>query len=87
MMWDMGSAWGWPLFFGWLAVLVGLGLIVWGVVRCGAPRWAGDEPRRFGEPDAREILERRYARGELSDEQFEAMRRRLTPSTNAYDMT
>ncbi|HEU5430337.1 MAG TPA: SHOCT domain-containing protein [Thermomicrobiales bacterium] len=86
MMWDMGSAVGWSIVVGWLAVLAGVALIVWGVVRCAAPRRAQEEPPRLGEPNAREILARRYARGEISDEQFDAMRRRLTPA-NAYDMT
>jgi uncharacterized membrane protein len=35
------------------------------------------EPPRRAEPTALEILERRYASGELSDEEFEAKRHRL----------
>jgi uncharacterized membrane protein len=35
------------------------------------------EPDRTGDLDAIDVLRRRYAAGELADEEFDAMRRRL----------
>jgi putative membrane protein len=53
------------------------GIVLWAVAALA--RGTGNEralpPRR--EPTALEILERRYARGELSDEEFDARRRML----------
>lgn len=87
MIGNMELGWGWSIVVGWLGISIILVLIVWSAVNCRTPRRARPAPMRSAEPTAREILERRYARGELSDEQFEAMRRRLMPPTSAYDMT
>ena len=75
----MGDGWGWWMLFGSLGFIGFWGLVIWGVVtlarRPGNQGMERSEPR---EPSALEILKRRYARGELSDDEFEAMRRRLT---------
>jgi putative membrane protein len=56
----------------WLALVAGIVvLVVWAV------RQAGSRPRDERGPDAVEILRQRYARGELSREQFEQMKRDL----------
>jgi putative membrane protein len=52
-------------------------VIIWAVFTLRA-RWSGDH--HYAATDAgtaQKILEHRYARGELSDEQYESMRARL----------
>lgn len=80
-MWHMGNdnGWGWWMTMGWLWMVVFWGLIIWAVyaVISRLERKPTDqEPRE--EATALDILERRYARGELTTEQFEEMRTRLT---------
>jgi putative membrane protein len=79
----MGGGWGWGFGFGWL-VLIALAILVgWLVVNGGRqPPIARTRPPN-PEPSALEILERRYASGELSDEQFERMRQRLEAAAGA----
>ncbi|HTE83762.1 MAG TPA: SHOCT domain-containing protein [Dehalococcoidia bacterium] len=81
MMWNYGAGWGWWMLFGWVWMIVFWGLIVWGVFtlvsKLSGPR-GGDSPSR---ESALDILERRYASGELTHEQFEEMRRRLTATS------
>lgn len=75
----MMGAWGTPVqpWWGvvsgimWLLILVGLGLVVVWAVRQAAP----EQTQATREPLA--ILKERYARGELTREQFEQMRRDL----------
>jgi putative membrane protein len=77
-MWHMGEGRGWWMLMGWLWVLLFWGLVaraVYTLVTRSAP--ACRSGRETAEPSALEVLERRYARGELSDEQFEAMRELL----------
>jgi putative membrane protein len=80
-MWQMHDGWGWWMVFGWLWMIVFWGLIIWvvyAVIERLEGRPADQAPRDEG--TAMEILQRRYARGELATEQFEEMRRRLTES-------
>ena len=73
-MWHMGDGWGWWMLVGWLWMVLLIAAIVWAVYAMTERT----EPRRPDrEPDALQILERRYARGELTHEQFEEMRARL----------
>lgn len=73
-----GDGWGWTPMAGmgliWILLLVVLVFVVW--------RLAGANGRGPGEPPAAkesplEILERRYARGEIDREEFEQRRRDL----------
>ena len=82
-MWHMGDGWGWWMGFGWIWMIILVAVIVWAVLRLTDRGGGRHEPLGPVEPSAREILERRYAAGELSDEQYEAMRRRLTPPSGA----
>ncbi|NIH69272.1 SHOCT domain-containing protein [Modestobacter marinus] len=67
---------GWMLIFG-LLLIVGLTLVVVVVVRAigggvhrkAGPTHADDRPRRSR---AREVLDERYARGELTTEEYRA---------------
>ncbi len=74
--------------FGWMGVgmlfnfLLGLGLlalVVVGVIF--AVRWlvpaSGESPRGHSRDDALEIVRTRYARGEISQDEFDRLRREL----------
>ncbi len=78
MMWGTGEGWGWWMLFGWVWMVAFWGLVIWGIVtlvnRTGDGGGSSDERA----PSALEILERRYARGEIGHDEFEEMRQRLT---------
>jgi len=78
-MWHMGDGWGWWMLSG-TVMMAGFWIaIFWALAAINRrPPDASVERSGRAEPTALEILERRYARGELSDDEFEAMRRRLT---------
>lgn len=70
-----GGGWGW-MVFGWLVMAVFWVLVIAGVVF--AVRWVsghGEWGRQDTPTAPLEILRRRYAAGELTKEQFEAMKR------------
>jgi putative membrane protein len=82
--------WGfgfWPLFpLFWLGIII---FLCW-----GARRWSGGrnniQPYRTPgerpfEPNAMEILRRRYARGEIDGTTFDQMRERLESSGRSRD--
>ena len=70
MMWY--GAGGWWMFISMLLFWGGLiALIVWAV------RASSDRPREHQRNRALEILEERYARGEIDHEEFEQRRRTL----------
>jgi putative membrane protein len=77
-MWHMGDGWGWWMIFGslmmvgfWIAVIWAVSAVVRG---SSAP---GRDKASPSDPTALEILARRYASGEISDEEFEMKRRKL----------
>jgi putative membrane protein len=70
MMGHFGN-WGWGMGFGWIIPLVVVGLIVWAVVAANRSQQAGGGDRSM------DILKERYARGEIDEETFESMRRKL----------
>jgi len=67
---DMGLMWLWML--GWsVLLLAGLAALVWVIVRL--TRGGGQSPdNRSG--SARSILDERYARGEIGDEEYRTRR-------------
>ncbi len=78
--WGLGTwllmGFGMLLFWGLVAAV-----IVWVVRTTGAPRRPGygggvpmDKPAVPTRPSAREILDERYARGEISDEEYRSRR-------------
>lgn len=68
--------WSFGFGFGWLIIVLSLILIVFGIVQLVRMGY-GDRRSRPRE-DAYDILERRYASGEISKEQFEAMKKDLS---------
>jgi len=79
--WGWGGGWGtglgvWGIVlgvFGMLVPLVFLGLIIWAVVRL-----AHGSPVRSREDSALAVLRERYARGEISRDDYERMKRELS---------
>ncbi len=77
-MWPYGHDWGWG--WGWAMVI---SMVVFWALLIAAFVYAvsalGRTGRGWGGPpeSAREILDRRYARGELTREQYEQMRQDL----------
>ena len=77
MMW--GGGWGWMIFFGLLMMILFWGTIILLVVL--AIRWLRGSSRDFHLPSekiALEILQARFARGEIDKEEYEEKRRLLT---------
>ncbi|MBL29143.1 MAG: hypothetical protein CMM50_16545 [Rhodospirillaceae bacterium] len=81
-MWDgrmMGGDWGWGhMLFGSISMIIFWGGLILLVVLL--IRWLGDGHTGFGprRRTALDILEERFARGEIDHEEFEARRRRLS---------
>lgn len=79
--WDHGHAWGWS-WFGVVMVIVtmvlfwgGLGTIVYLVVhRPGRRELGGDRP---ADRSAEQILDERFARGEIDEDELKARRTAL----------
>jgi putative membrane protein len=67
------TGWLWPV-----VMLAGLALVVYVLVRLvrdGTSKGARDDVEQ--RPSARELLDERYARGELDDDEYERRRRNL----------
>ena len=85
-MWGYGFGWGWPLLvFGtvlWIAVLV---VLIWALMRWVSHKTSTPPPTMEhmppSRPSALEILQQRYARGEIDTATFEQMRERLEASS------
>ncbi len=82
--WGMGDPpWGWHMWWGaWGVGMMLFMLLFWALIIVGVValfRWAFGRSGPSGRPErggrALEILKERYAKGELTREQFEAMRR------------
>ena len=75
MMWHGMDGWGlgWGMMgIGWLFMVLFWVLVIVGIV--ALVRWLGGGPGGGGRR-ARDILNERYAKGEITKEQFEQMRR------------
>ncbi len=74
MMWNEMGGW-WGMGFGWIVPLFIIAMVVWMVTsRISRNRSDSGAPSRNS---ALEILKERYARGELSKEEFESMRKEI----------
>lgn len=85
MMWGWdgfgpGYGYGWMAFFGPLFMILFWGLIIWGIVTLVRAA-AGKEDRMIGgtkkEDSALAVLRERYAKGEISKEEFEEKKKGL----------
>lgn len=79
MPWD-GWGWHWGMmllmWLFWIALIAGIVLVItWAAQRAGRRTPAGAMPES---EDPQTILKRRYARGEISHEEYERMRRELS---------
>lgn len=85
MMWGYGFGWGWLMMslstILWIAILV---VLVWALIRWLHMRTSTQVPPTSSGmqsgPTALEILQQRYARGEIDAATFEQMRERLQAS-------
>ena len=73
-MWHMDDGMGWWMVIGSFWFLLFWVAIIWAVIR------SSERPQQTGErgESALEILRKRYARGEITKEQFDQMRRDLS---------
>jgi putative membrane protein len=91
MMWGYGFSWGGMLLMPlsmalWVALLV---VLVWAVIRWLDRRTVPSNPTYTSTPSigpsALEILNQRYARGEIDTATFEQMRERIEASRSRED--
>ncbi len=68
------SGWGWVGLVFWVGLLAGLTLLAVRALR-HAPVHALPAPYASAQPTAQEILQARYARGEITREQYEVLKR------------
>lgn len=78
MMDNMGWYGGWGMGFGWIFMILFWGVVILGIVALaksllGSSAGGGAAPGK----NALELLKERYARGEISKEEFEQKRRDL----------
>ena len=71
VMWHSGEAMGWWMLLGSLWFALFWGIVIWAVVKLTS---RGDF---YDQASALDVARRRYARGELSREEFEQLRRDL----------
>jgi len=91
MMWGYGYGYGWPGVFLMLISMLFwfgiLGLLIWGLLRWMS-RSVGLHGAHLNQGiSAREILEQRYARGEIDEATFQQMRERLDASLRSRQLT
>ncbi len=90
MGWLFGWGMGLVMLFGWLLPLAAVGLIVWLIVgrgRSDSGGMAAADGRRRDPDSALQILRERYARGEISREEFLQARQDLGASGPSGDST
>jgi putative membrane protein len=78
MMGDMGGWWGWGMGFGWISMILFWGVVVLAIA--ALVRWLIPQPPGGASPRDRtplEILQERYARGEIDRKEYEQKRRDL----------
>lgn len=64
---------GWGVIF-WVIVLV---VVIWAVIRLTPRRPTGEDLRTPPPETAKEILDKRYARGEIDEEEYKRRKKEL----------
>lgn len=84
MIWNSwGNMWGGGFGFGWVFMLVFWGLVIWGIFALvrGAGSYGccgrGHGEYKQGEKTSLDILKERYAKGEITKEEFELKKKNL----------
>ena len=73
--WGMMMGGGW---FMWLSILILVGAVVWAFVYMSNSRGGSDGGPYTEHRTALDVLQERYARGEITREEYEQMRRDLS---------
>ncbi len=76
-MMHLGNMTGWGMGFWWMGGLLMMALFVWFLYLLFGRGYTGD---RIQQPTARDILSKRFARGEISKEEYKTMLKDLQPS-------
>lgn len=67
-----GMGWGtWG--FGWIIWIIVLVIIVWGIIKIVSSN--SNKPQHKQDENALDILKKRYAKGEITKEQYDQMRK------------
>ncbi|HVI70113.1 MAG TPA: SHOCT domain-containing protein [Pyrinomonadaceae bacterium] len=77
MMGNMTGGWGWMTGFGWIFMIPFWALIILGVVALARSLFSTGNSANSGDRRPRDILKERYARGEITRDQYGRMRRDL----------
>jgi len=76
MMGDWGGGWGWGMGFGWIFMILFWALVIFGIVALAKWIFSAGDSVSSGKRSL-DILKERYARGEITRDQYEQMRRDL----------
>ncbi|HYL88841.1 MAG TPA: SHOCT domain-containing protein [Burkholderiales bacterium] len=76
MMGNWGG-WGWGMGFGWIFMILFWALVILGIVALAKWLFSVGGGAGSSGKSALDLLKERYARGEVSREQYEQMRRDL----------
>ena len=76
-MWDGHDGMGWWMLFGSIWFVIFWGLIIWAVVTL-VSKFSGQSGEAPREDSPLEIAKRRYARGEISKEDYDRLRADLS---------
>ena len=75
-MWEhMGAYGGWGMGLGWIFMLLFWVLVIVGIV--ALVKWLRNQNPGTSRADARQILDERYARGEIDREEYQRRRQNL----------
>lgn len=79
MMGNFGYGYGlgsFGMLFGWVFMIVFWALVIWGIV--AFVQWLAKQGSEKKEDTAMDILKERYAKGEMTKEEFESKKKDLT---------
>jgi putative membrane protein len=77
-MWDGHDGMGWWMVFGSVMFVLFWGLVAWVIYAVTSKAGGGQPGRAPSEETPLDIAKRRYARGEITKEQFDRIRSDLT---------